>query len=49
MDRQLLSELIEERFGTLRSVEKERPPTPYQISKRRRVLVGIDKKEAECR
>lgn len=36
----LLRALLEERFPDPGSVEKERPPTPYEITKRRLVLLG---------
>jgi hypothetical protein len=32
--------LLNERFGTVRQLERERPPTPYEITKRRLVLLG---------
>lgn len=40
MDGQKLRELLDERFGTVRQLERERPPTPYEITKRRLVLLG---------
>lgn len=36
----LLRELITERFGTLRQLQRERPPTPWEITRRRLVLMG---------
>lgn len=36
----LLRALLDERFGPVRQVEKERLPTPYEITKRRLVLLG---------
>jgi len=35
-----LRALLDERFGTVRQLERERPPTPYEITKRRLVLLG---------
>lgn len=32
--------LLDERFGTVRQLERERPPTPYEITKRRLALLG---------
>jgi hypothetical protein len=36
----LLAALLLERYGPRRAAEKERPATPAQIRRRRRVLVG---------
>jgi hypothetical protein len=37
----LLRELVAERFGPLQQVAREAPPTPEEILRRRRVLLGL--------
>lgn len=44
---ELRAVLLLERYGPLRKVLRERPPTPEQIEKRRRVLNGEDEEKRE--
>lgn len=37
--------LLVERYGPLREMEKERPPAPAEIQRRRRILNGDDHEE----
>lgn len=39
-DEDLRRAMLLERYGPLREVLRERPPTPEQLARRRRVLVG---------
>jgi hypothetical protein len=37
---ELLAQLLTERYGPRRLLKVERPPSPAQIRRRRRVLIG---------
>lgn len=37
---ELLAEMLRERFPSLEVMEMERPPTPEEIERRRRILLG---------
>lgn len=43
----LYRELLAERFGTVRELQRERPPTPWEITQRRLVLLGQRLGEAD--